>query len=203
MESESAADLLRAHRGERRLRDERAFPALVRRFETPLLRYARCLCGDAAEDTVQEVFLRLANHPPELPDKPSDPEDRGSRLLAAWLYRVTRNCAMELLRSEKRRRSREAAAATNECAPDDLQRIAAADAKTAVERALARLPDDQREVLVLRLLADRSYQQIAEITGKKVGTVGWLIAVGMSVLSRDLKDLSPSLLLERGTGGAR
>ena len=43
-------------------------------------------------------------------------------------------------------------------------------------RALAPLAPEQREVLVLRLLGERCYKEIAEITGKKIGTVGWLSA---------------------------
>ena len=51
---------------------------------------------------------------------------------------------------------------------------------------LARLPEDQREVLVLRLFGERSYREIAEITGRKVGTIGWLVSVGMKALAREL-----------------
>ena len=58
-----------------------------------------------------------------------------------------------------------------------------------MRRELARLPVDQREVLVLRLLDERSYKEIAEITGKKIGTVGWLISVGLKELGQRLGPL--------------
>ena len=60
------------------------------------------------------------------------------------------------------------------------------DTRAAVRRELEKLPDDQREVLVLRLVGDRSYKEIAEITGKKIGTVGWLISIGLQELSARL-----------------
>jgi RNA polymerase sigma-70 factor (ECF subfamily) len=58
-----------------------------------------------------------------------------------------------------------------------------------VEAELQKLPGDQREVLVLRLLGERSYKEIAEITGKKVGTVGWLVSEGLKALSANLAPL--------------
>lgn len=172
-----AGDLLRAFcHG-----DEGAFTALVRRFETPLLRYARCLCGDAADDVVQEAFLRLARKPPSLPE-----HDRAAAALASWLHSVTRNCAMELLRRDRRRKARESRSASVDLVRSAFAHVEARDSRLAVERALDRLPADQREVLVLRLLCDRSYKDIAAITGRKIGTVSWLIATGMAALARDL-----------------
>ena len=58
--------------------------------------------------------------------------------------------------------------------------------REAVETSLGKLPADQREVLVLRLLGERSYREIAQITGRKIGTVGWLVSVGLKALGRDL-----------------
>lgn len=177
-----AGDLLRAFRRG----DESAFTGLVRCFEVPLLRYARCLCGDAAEDVVQETFLRLARTPPNLPDSASDDPGRGSAALASWLHRVTRNCAMELLRSDRRRKARESRTAATEIELGGLDRVEARDSRIAVERAIERLPPDQREVLVLRLLCDRTYKEIAAITSTKIGTVSWQIAMGMAALTREL-----------------
>jgi DNA-directed RNA polymerase specialized sigma24 family protein len=71
----------------------------------------------------------------------------------------------------------------------DLSSVDAADTRALVERELGRLPTDQREVLVLRLLNEKSYREIAAITGKKVGTDGWLVSVGLKTLSRELAPL--------------
>lgn len=162
-----------------------AFDALVRRYQSPLLRHARALLGAArsAEDVVQEAFLRLAQTPPHLEEEPDGAP------LASWLHRVTRNLCMDIARTEARRRRREEAAAAHEAVAGGLPEVEADDTRAAVERSLARLPEDQREVLVLRLLGERSYKEIAAITGKKVGTIGWLVSVGLKALASELAPL--------------
>jgi len=101
-------------------------------------------------------------------------------------------------RSEKGRRGREEGAAGTEATAGGVERVEQEDTRAAVERGIERLPDDQREVLVLRLIGERSYREIAEITGKKVGTVGWLISEGLSALGRDLAHLVPAQGAPRG-----
>jgi len=67
--------------------------------------------------------------------------------------------------------------------------VEANDTRAAVQKSLGRLPRDQCEVLVLRLLGEKSYREIAEITGKKTGTVGWLVSVGLKALGAELTPL--------------
>ncbi len=81
-------------------------------------------------------------------------------------------------------------AATGEATSGGMESIDAADTKAAVERGLLRLPEEQREVLVLRLFDEKSYAEIATITGRKVGTVGWLISIGMKALAAELAPLA-------------
>jgi len=172
--------------------DTGAFEALVARHERALLRHARALLGDwkAGEDVVQEVFLRFAQRPPTLDaDVQGDPRAE-SAVLAAWLHQVLRNLCMDTKRSEQRRRRREQEAATREADSGGLETIDAADTKAAVERGLLKLPAEQREVLVLRLFDEKSYAEIASITGRKVGTVGWLISIGMKALAAELAPLA-------------
>jgi len=173
--SPSEAELLERHvQG-----DSSAFGQLVSHYQAALLRHARGLlgAGPAAEDVVQEAFLRLAQKPPDIAT---------SDVLAAWLHKVVRNLAMDVMRSETRRRGRERAAASVEASTGGLEEVEAADTREAVERKLAALPLDQREVLVLRILGGKSYREIAEITGRKAGTIGWLISVGLKALSAEL-----------------
>ena len=182
------ADLLRAWREG----DAGAFGTLVRRYEGGLLRHARALLrrGGAAEDAVQEAFLTLARTPPDLDLAPRHGD--GPPGLGAWLHRVTRNHCLDAMRSDARRRQREEALEADRptaMLDPQLARVDATDTRSAVERSLAALPNDQREVLALRLLDDKSYAEIASITGRKVGTVGWLISVGMKALARELSPL--------------
>ena len=169
-----------------------AFEALVARHERALLRHSRALLGDwrSGEDVVQEVFLRLAQRPPVLDaDCLGDPR-RESAALGSWLHQVLRNLCMDTKRSEMRRKRREEEASEREAISGGAETVEEADTRAAVERGLLRLPMDQREVLVLRLFDEKSYSEIAAITGRKVGTVGWLISVGMRALAAELAPLA-------------
>jgi len=196
MTEPSDARLLEAWRGG----DPGAFNELVRRYQDPLLRHARGLLGAGSpyEDVVQEVFLKLARERVVLP--PGDPSGRG-RQLSAWLHKVTRNACMDIIRSESRRKWRERDVARSEHTHGGFCGVEAEDTRALVERELERLPVDQREVLVLRLLAERSYREIAEVTGKKVGTVGWLISEGLKTLSGNLAHLVQADAIGTKAGG--
>ena len=171
--------------------DTSAFEQLVMRHQTALLRHARSLLGDgrAGEDAVQEAFMRLVQTPPILPRECQGNPELESAHLSSWLHRVTRNCSLDLLRSESRRKRREEVVAADDKADGGIPEVEAGDTREAVERGLARLPRDQREVLALRLLGERSYKEIASITGKKVGTVGWLVSTGLKALAAELAPL--------------
>ncbi len=190
MEDRSDGDLLCAWQAG----ETEAFEALVQRNQAALLRHAQALLGDwrGGEDVVQDAFLRLAQKPPNLPDDVRGDPAAERSFLSSWLHRVTRNLALDTMRSEKRRKRREKAVASNETTSGGLADIEAEDTRQAVERGLERLPSEQREVLVLRLLGERSYKEIAQITGKKIGTVGWLISAGLKALSSDLSPLLAS-----------
>lgn len=167
----------------------RAFEVLVDRHQASCLRHAAFLLGGRAEveDTVQEVFMKLVQRPPDLPEG-LDPE-RQTKALSAWLHKVTRNACMDALRSETRRVRREEAAANPEGIGGGQESVEASDTRAAVERSLEKLPADQRQVLLMRLFGDHSYREIAEATGKKAGTVGWLISTGLRALSAELEPL--------------
>ena len=175
--------------------DQAAFAALVERFQAPLLRHARAVLGAGRghEDVVQEALLKLAQNPPELPERCRGDAAAEHAQLGAWLHTVNRNLCMDTLRADHRRRRREGDGPPDPAdvtAKDDgLRPVDAADTRAAVQRSLDQLPQDQREVLVLRLLSDKSYAEIAEVTGRKVGTVGWLISVGIKALSKELAPL--------------
>ena len=186
-EDPSDGALLHAFRGG----DTGAFAVLVERHQGVLLKHARSLLGGggAFEDAVQEVFLRLVERPPDIPVEVAGDAVRERAHLRSWLHKVTRNCCMDTRRAEKRRRHREEAVAAREEVAEATSDLEQRDTVAAVERTLEELPQDQREVLVLRLLGGRSYREIADITGRKVGTVGWLVSCGLKALGERLEPL--------------
>src|SRR5258705_554277 len=172
----SDGQLLRAFQGG----DATAFTELVNLHQAALLGHARALLGPGSlyEDVVRAVFLKLAPEPAELPSElEGDPRLERVHLLS-WLHKVTRNGCMDTMRGEKRRRRREREVAAEESHGGGMGSVDERDTREAVEREIGKLPVEQREVLVLRLLGERSYKEIAEITGRPVGTVGWLVSIG-------------------------
>lgn len=191
MPDRTIPELLEDHRAG----DADAFGGLLDHFQGPLLRYARFLAPDmnAAEDVVQDVFFRLAKSPPDLPHDGQGDTRLAQAHLSSWLFRVTRNRVMELLRSDARRKVRERAAAPRESIAPAIPLAEARDIREVVEQGLMDLPTSQRDVLVLRLLGNQSYKDIAALTGKPAGTIAWLISEGLKSLS---KNLAPKLAPE-------
>jgi RNA polymerase sigma-70 factor (ECF subfamily) len=105
-----------------------------------------------AEDVVQEAFVRFWRHQRELPGEPM-----------ALLITSVRRSACDLARRETRRVAREewADGGIEDRAPVFQTSLEADDRREAVEAAMRRLPEEQREVLVLKIWAELTFEQIA------------------------------------------
>ncbi len=126
-----------------------------------------------ADDVTQDVFLRLWNNPDRF-----DPT-RGT--LRSYLLNDSHGRAVDLVRSLNSRRAREVREAQRSgVAAYDLQHqvwdLAVADE---VKRALATLPDDEREPVELAYFHGHTYVQVAEILGQPEGTIKSRIRNGM------------------------
>jgi RNA polymerase sigma factor (sigma-70 family) len=141
---------------------------LLDEYGAPLVLYARQWCN-SPEDVVQDAFLQLMRKQP-IPDN-----------VAGWLYRVVRNGAISASRSQSRRTRHESAAvqgiepwfATNH---DDAMDAAAAT------QALAALPLEQREAIVLRLWGGLSFEQIGDLTQTSTSTAHRRYVAGLAAL---------------------
>ena len=150
------------------------FDDLFRRLYPTLFGLAYRLLGDRgeAEDALQEAFLKLADHP--VLERPDDE-------VAAWLRRVCLNLGANRLRDERRGRERLERAGRLELAEgigDDgapAGAVLRAEDRAEVRRALARLPERQRDCLLLRH-SRYAYAEIAVTLGIAVGSVGVLLA---------------------------
>jgi RNA polymerase sigma-70 factor (ECF subfamily) len=138
-----------------------------------LVLYARQWCA-AAEDVVQETFIKLARQPPPpLAD------------LAPWLYRVVRNAAISAARRESRRRHHEAEAARRTPSwflPSADNRLDAATAAAVLQK----LPAEQREVVIARLWGGLTFEQVAGVTGLSVGSAHRHYHAGLAALRERL-----------------
>ncbi len=137
--------------------------AALKQFEGRLSRYAARLLGDdeSARDAVQHTFLRLCD---ERADELSD-------RLAAWLFAVCRNKALDMLRRNGRDRpgSDEVPEDPAGREPDPADALEQEDVHAGLRRLVDALPARQREVIDL-WLEGFNYQQIAEITGRTEGS---------------------------------
>ena len=128
---------------------------------------ARRVLGDdsAAEEVVQEIFLRLWNAPDRF-----DP-DRGT--LRSFLLAQSHGRAVDLLRSDvsRRRREEKEARGTAEAGYDiehEVWDLAVADH---VKEAVTDLPADERRAIELAYFGGHSYREVAELLGAPEGTV--------------------------------
>lgn len=169
--------------------DESAYEPLVTENQTKVYRLAlRILKNEAdAEDAAQEAFLKAYT---------SLADFRGDSRFSVWLYRLTNNICIDMLRKNKRAvivslQTEDDGEEAELAIPDERyspERLAerAAD-RDAVRTALAALPDDCREILALRESAGLSYDEIAAALSLEVGTV-------KSRLNRARKKLCAALL---------
>ena len=141
-----------------------------------LRRYARALVGDRAsaddlvQDTLERAWAKLHLY-------------RRGTDLRAWLFTVMHNVHVNKLRSARSTDPLE------DEMPELAQRAAQGDALVVrdLDRAIARLPAEQRAVLLLVTLEEMSYEQVARALGIPIGTV-------MSRLSRAREKLRAMML---------
>jgi RNA polymerase sigma-70 factor, ECF subfamily len=142
--------------------EEKAFPLLIQRYQSPLLNFFRRLgANHDAEDCVQEVFLRLYRY-----------RDRyeHSAKFTTFLYTLARHVWTDRWRKRQRIKRIEERARQEMSAESDgnLGRTRAA---LDTQQALTRLPEKLRIVLVMSLYQGLRYDEIADALQIPVGTV--------------------------------
>jgi RNA polymerase sigma-70 factor (ECF subfamily) len=158
----------------------------------PMLRaFARSLCGNKtqADDLVQETILRALSN--------SDKYEPGTNL-DAWLVTILRNHFYSLGR--KRRREVEDVDGAMAGRLVDAPRQDGQMAMSEFVRALAQLPDEQREALILVGASGFSYEEAAEICRVRVGTIKSRVSRARSRLE---SILAPSSNENTGLAGER
>ncbi len=156
--------------------DVRAFEVLVTRHRKPIYNFILRFVHDAAqaEDVMQETFLRDI--------KGAEAYERQAKF-TTWLYTIARNLCVDAARRGKHRK-----AASLDAPVGDEDGAAlidmVADGKDGAERqaidgqlrlrmqkAIAALPDEQREIFLLREMADLQFNEIAKVVGIPENTV--------------------------------
>jgi len=157
--------------------DDEALHFLYVRYAPDVLRYVRKLVQDdyEAEDITQNVFMKLISvinkyEPRDVP-------------FAAWILRVSRNAALDYLRARR-------ATPTDEVrlADDEHGRISHERGRD-LRQALEGLPEEQRDVLILRHIVGLSPLEIASVLHKTESSVHGLHHRGRLSLKAALKQL--------------
>jgi len=144
-----------------------AFETLFRRYGPQVYRAVYRLAGspETAEDILQETFLTLFRQPPRRPMEAP---------LVAWLCRVALNRGYNLLRAAQREEQRLIGWEATPDAHEPDQAAIRREEQLAVRATLARLPERQSRLLLLRH-AGLSYAEIAAVLGLAPGSVGTML----------------------------
>jgi RNA polymerase sigma-70 factor (ECF subfamily) len=142
-----------------------ALAPLFERHHARLYRFCLRMTGNraAAEDLVQDVFMRMLKYSRTFKDEMS---------FLPWMFRIARNACVDHLR-------RTTADRMPAHDPDELESNEPADEATdehderaeLIRKALLALPAERREVLVLSRYEFKSYEEIARTLGCSVGAV--------------------------------
>ena len=137
--------------------DAEAFNLLVRRWEKPIYNFIVRMIGDREEamDLCQDAFMKAYRELGTLKDL-----DRFS----SWLYRIAHNTCFSKLRKDSGK-------TFLEFEPETHGVGTSIESRLAVEKALQHLPEDQREVVVLKVFQSLKFEEIAQIQGAPVSTV--------------------------------
>lgn len=166
---DEAALLARAGRG-----DQAAAAELVDRLGPKLMGFTMRMTGRdqaAAEDIVQEAFLRLWQ-------RAGNWDAAGTASLSTWLGRVAANLAVDRTRRTKRNAPMDDSIDPPDPTPGVEAQMQATARTQALRDALNDLPDRQREAVVLRHIEGYANPEIAAMMGTGVEAVESLIARG-------------------------
>ena len=166
---------------------QRQIEAVVREYQQPLLRYATRLLRNAtlAQDAVQGALIKLARQ--------WQPSQRAGPHLKQWLFRVTHNEAVDLIRSEETRRrvhAESAEAMPGSARPGSAEHQfgdVAEDRHALVLATLHVLTSGERQVVLLRLQQGMSYDEIAAVTNRPRNTVGVMLHQAVKKLSAKIR----------------
>ncbi|MBW3623723.1 MAG: sigma-70 family RNA polymerase sigma factor [Armatimonadetes bacterium] len=164
--------------------DVSAFDLLVRRYQVPVYNYAFRMTGGvtSAEDLTQEAFLRVWR---------SRHRYESAHPFRTWLFTIARRLILDEWKKRPAPVPLTPAEEDALCGPrceGPWERLMANELEAVMEAALAGLPEDLREALLLRDMEEMSYEQIARVVGCPVGTVKSRINAARNRLKERVKE---------------
>jgi RNA polymerase sigma-70 factor (ECF subfamily) len=173
-----AADLALARDG-----DEEAFVRVWRALHPGLLRYLRVRGDDSPEDLASETWMQVLRYLDSFVGEATE--------FRAWLFTIARHRAVDAGRARARRPSVPVADVTElrqpETAPSAEEQVMTDDATSRALRLVATLPPAQAEMVMLRVVAGLDVKDVAELLGKKPGTVRVAVHRALQTLALDAR----------------
>jgi RNA polymerase sigma-70 factor (ECF subfamily) len=168
-------------RGLRR-RDPDLLDRLIEQYQHRLLRYLLYLCGnrDLAEDLFQETWIRVLERGEQYD---------GKHEFSTWLYAVARHLTIDYLRKKNpvsldglMEDEERAPLEPADMRPSAWEVVAQQEQAERIAAALVGIPAEYRETVVLRFHEGLALDEIAVITGAKLGTVKSRLYRGLNLL---------------------
>jgi RNA polymerase sigma-70 factor, ECF subfamily len=146
--------------------DQEAFAAIFRDIQPSLLRYLQVIASDAADDVAGDTWLQVIAGLGGFRG--------GEQAFRAWLFTISRHRAIDWARSRERRQAlpaRLGVSGGQQVAPDAADVVVERLSTQAVLAAIAALPKDQAEIIMLRVVVGLDAPAVAAIVGKTPGAV--------------------------------
>lgn len=175
------------------LTNQDIYAYLMDRYEEPLLRYIKRLTSvrdEEAEDILQDVFIKAYQN--------LNSFDRALKF-SSWIYRICHNEVISYFRKRKARPEvivsiDDEVIVRKIAAEVDLEKEMDLKLKSEATREVVKKLDKKyRDVLILKYLEDKSYEEIAEILKKPTGTIGTLISRAKKIFAKETKKLRNQL----------
>jgi len=171
-----------------RKKNQERYSEIVDRYQKKLFVYIYRLIGnrEEAEDLLQDVFVKAY--------KNLNSYDT-SRKFSSWIYRIAHNESVNYIKRKSLKKfiSWETIVSTKDKLDSSSEEEGADKAwirkevSKEVNEAIGKLPFKYKQVLTLRYYSDQSYEEIAEILGRPVNTVGTLINRAKKKLAEEIK----------------
>jgi RNA polymerase sigma-70 factor (ECF subfamily) len=168
-------------------KDPESFGLLMERYQGPLFGYVRRLTQlpiDDVQDLLQEIFIKIYQH--------LNAYDSNLKF-SSWAYRIAHNQVVDYFRRVSSRPQ------TNALEDYEWEKIVQAsvnlekdlmsrDCVEKIKQCIQGLPLKYREVLILRFLEEKSYEEIMDILKKPKGSIATSIARGKEILREKMKE---------------
>jgi len=160
------------------LEDQEHFTYLVRRYEDKLLRYIIRISGlrkEDAEDLLQDIFIKVYQN---LNDFDTNLK------FSSWIYRIAHN---EVISNYRKLKARPVGVSYDDdpilinklvSSTDFVKEINRKYDAKIIQKVLAKMDEKYREVLILRFLEEKDYNEMSDILQRPIGTVGAMVNRG-------------------------